>query len=285
MSVMGRHDREDGPRGEQASPMQERLRKLLAQAAETCDLPPLPRAAVRAISLTREPDTSIQDLVRVVGGDGAFAAQVLRVARSATYLGRREPPRTLHQAITTIGFETVRQILVVASARSVYLQGDDVAERLWNHALATALAADVLATQAGEPRGGPAFIAGLLHDVGKLVFHLADADAFAGVDPRDKGGEQRKFGVSHAVAGGALVERWGLESAVVSAVVEHHVRPIHAGLPGRVAIADWIAHQIGQGSTERDTGRLQLATRPPADLLAVAERVATAFQTERAYFE
>jgi putative nucleotidyltransferase with HDIG domain len=258
---------------------------VLAHVAENCDLPPLPRAAVRAIALTREPDTSLHDLVRVVGGDGAFAAQVLRVARSATYLGRREPPRTLHQAITTIGFETVRQILVVASARSVYLRGDDVGERLWNHALATALAADALATQAGEPRGGPAFIAGLLHDVGRLAFHLADADAFARVDPSDKRGEHKTFGVSHAVAGGALVERWGLEAAVVGAVVEHHVRPIHAGLAGRVATADWIAHQIGQGSPGGNAGALQFATRPPADLLAVAERVATAFQTERAYFE
>jgi len=91
---------------------------------------------------------------------------------------RRQPPRTLDEAITTVGFEALRNILVAASLRAS--RADDAAShRLWEHALATALAADELAHLDGLPRGGSVFIAGLLHDTGKLLFHLSDAKAFA----------------------------------------------------------------------------------------------------------
>ena len=88
---------------------------------ETGELPPLPQVAARALALTRDPRVRMQDIVRVVGSDGAFAAQVLRISRSATYLGRRRAPQTLGDAITTIGFESVRQILIVAAARSSFI--------------------------------------------------------------------------------------------------------------------------------------------------------------------
>src|SRR6185295_1818735 len=95
----------------------DQTRALFLRIAETCDLPPLPAVAARAMSLARDPDACATDLARVVMTDTALAARVLKISRSVTYL-RREPPRTLQEAIVVVGFQALRKILVAASARS-----------------------------------------------------------------------------------------------------------------------------------------------------------------------
>jgi HD-like signal output (HDOD) protein len=236
------------------------------------------------MQLTREPRARLQEITRVVASDAALAAQVLRISRSATYLARRESPRTLADAITAVGLDVLRRVLVVAAARSVHLVGDRVAQTLWDHALATALAADELGQLTGGVRGGPGFIAGLLHDMGKLVFHLSDRSAFARVALLDEVGERDLFGVTHAEVGGCLVERWDLEPALAQAISEHHLRPVSAGLAGTVGKADWIAHRIGFGSVQKKKlGPLETVDKP-VDLDAVARRVAKAFDAERRFF-
>src|SRR5690349_2631722 len=161
------------------------LRELFNRVSESCDLPPLPAVAVRAIALARDPNVGTDQLVRVVSTDAALAARVVSIARSVRYM-RREPPRTLDGAIQTVGFQALRRILIAASARAAYRADDAVAQTLWEHALATALAADELARVAGEPRGGNSFIAGLMHDIGKLVLHLSDSRNFAALDHDDE---------------------------------------------------------------------------------------------------
>ena len=262
----------------------DQLTLFLSNVAEKCNLPTLPKVAERAMQLTRRPDARTQEVTRVIRSDASLAAQVFRISRSAAYLGRREPPRTLEEAITTVGFQMVHRILLVAGVRSAYVMGDPVAERLWEHALATALAADELGQVAGQPRGGDGFIAGLLHDIGKLVFHLANATAFASLPPFDRASEIRAFGVTHAEVGRYLLNDWGLEPAVVRAVGNHHVHPIPAGLARTVVTADWIAYKIGFGSVREDIGALETVDET-VNLVAVADRVAYVFDRERELFD
>ncbi len=262
----------------------ERFREFFAHVAETCELPPLPEVAARALALTRDPRTSLPDVARLVADDTAIAARVLRISRSAVYVGRRQQPHTVEEAISTIGIDAVRRVLVAASAHAVHLTGDQVGQTLWNHALATALAADELARAGGQPRGGADFIAGLLHDVGRLISHLADRETYARLGHFDERAEQTYFGASHSVVAAVLVDRWGLEMAVVKAVIEHHVSPVYPGPGGRLAQADWIAHQIGYGSVEEDIPPLEIVGGPIPDVDALCRRVADAFEAERAFF-
>jgi HD-like signal output (HDOD) protein len=136
----------------------------------------------------------------------------------------------------------------------------------------------------GERRGAVSFIAGLLHDIGKLIFHLSDPVGFASLGYFDEAGEKDLFGATHPVAGAYVVETWGLESEVAKAILEHHVRPVYPGLAGRVAKADWIAHRIGFGSVPTEIEPAEAIDDGSIDLPAVADRVAKAFDAEQAFF-
>ena len=254
------------------------LRDLFNKVSESCDLPPLPAVAVRAIALARDPNVRADQLVRVVSTDAALAARVVSIARSVRYM-RREPPRTLVAAIQTVGFQALRRILIAASARAAYRADDAVAQALWEHALATALGSDELAHLAGEARGGNSFITGLMHDIGKLVLHLSDSSNYAALEPEDEKREQHVFGVTHEQVGACLAEHWGLEDDVVWSILSHHRTPDAAVLADRVSRADVLACQIGFGcarTLESDT--------VDDDLKDVAERVSRSFESERTLF-
>jgi HD-like signal output (HDOD) protein len=265
-----------------SDPVRGQFRALFRGVAQKCDLPPFPRVAARALALARDPKARTDDVARVVAADPALAARVLRISNSVVYM-KHDPPRTVRDAIVTVGFNTLRTILIAASARSMYRADEPIAERLWSHALATALAADEL-RDPREPAGGTAFIAGLLHDVGKLVFHVTDPARFARLGYADEERERELFGVTHPVVGGVLADMWSVPHGVADAIMEHHIRPA-CRLTGRIATADWIAHTIGFGSVSEDIPPPETIEDSTVDLAAVSRKVAQAFAAERAFFD
>jgi putative nucleotidyltransferase with HDIG domain len=254
------------------------MRMLFDEIAQKCDLPPLPAVASRALDLARDPSSSVQDLVHVVSADAAIASRVLRMTASTIY-GRQRTATTLHDAIVAIGYAGLRKVLIAASSRSAYRIDSAYAQRLWNHALATALAADQLAVAAGEPRGGSAFIAALLHDIGRLVMHLSDPDGASGPEDDDLAHEQEHFGVAHAAVGACLAEQWGLEDEIVEAIMFHHV-PELSPLARRLAEADRVAHLAGFGCREHANH-----ASAPRECERLAEIVTRTFAAESALFE
>lgn len=260
----------------------EQIREVCRDVAAKCNLPPFPKVAARALALTASPDAKAGDVARVVAADPALAARVLRLAGSAVYC-RRQSPRTVEEAVVAIGFGPVRQILVAAAARTVHGTNDSVSQRLWAHALATAFAADEL-RPAGEPRGGESFIAGLLHDIGRLVFHLSDREAAARLPYFDEALEKEAYGVTHAALGGYLADMWGMKVEIAHSIFEHHI-PLAHGLAARLVMADWMAHHLGFGSTPTEIPLPETVEDDRDDLAAVADRVAKTFEAERAFFD
>jgi len=262
--------------------MDANLTGLVDDIATTCDLPPLPAAAARALTLARDPDSSSESLARVVSTDPALAARVLAMSRSVTYL-RRQPPRTLQEAIATVGLRALRRILIAASARAAYRADDQVAQSLWAHSLAAGLAAEELSKVSGGGAAGDAFIAGLLHDIGKLVLHLSNPAAFATLGVFDEEAERRLFGTTHDEIGGRLAEKWGLEPDIVAGIRGHH-DPAGSPLAVCVGRADRLAMEIGYGSLAH-----QFCPLPSGDtdaqLAEATERVRALFESERHLFD
>lgn len=258
------------------------VRATFNRIAETCDLPPMPAAAARALRLARDPDTTTDELAKVVLTDPALAARVLTMSRSVLYL-RRTPPKTLREAIVTVGFQGLRRILMAASARSAFSADDRVAQALWAHSLATAIAADELvkAGAGADDAGGDVFIAGLLHDIGKLIFHIADPKAYAQLGVCDAVKEREFFGATHDLAGACVAEIWGLDDAIVQAILGHHGGETPSPLAILVGRADLIATEIGYSSVPQGpVPGLAVGESPE-----LTERVRTLFESERALFD
>lgn len=234
--------------------------RLDALVRQVRDLPALPAAVVRVMQLTDDPKASASDIARALASDQALAARVLKLANSAFY-GASRRISTISEAVVTLGLRTTRNLVMATSCQELLER--DVAGyamppgALWQHSLATASAAQALAQWAGYRGTEEAFVAGLLHDIGKVVLNTYLKEQFVRVLIRAAGGgltyaeaEREILGFDHAEAGARLLERWNLPSSLVSAVRYHHA-PMEANLasplPCIVHIADAISLMLGIG--------------------------------------
>ncbi len=227
-----------------------RIEGALAQLGE---LPVLNSTVQKAIRIADDPESSVGELVTAIELDEGFAANLLKFANSAAN-ARPINARTVRQAVTLIGRTAVRRIALEATTYRFLEQapGNGRASRgqMHVHAMAVSRTAAALADQAGIPADTP-HLAGLLHDIGKLVLPMAFGDEpieeIAGRHPSGalRAAEEReRFGVDHAAAGGMLAERWDLPTDVVEAIGWHHGGPAGDRVPSPAAACVQLANSI-----------------------------------------
>jgi HD-like signal output (HDOD) protein len=239
--------------------LRECVRSTLTRLSRTGELPTLPQAASAALGVARRPDAGVEDLCDVIRTDVGLSARILRVANSAAY-ARRTPAKTLPEAVLTVGLRKTCDLLVAATARTLFV--GPYSESLWRHALASAVASEEVARRTRLVDPQTAFLPGLFHDVGRIAFLLADGAAFEvihGLAAEGEGDapelERGWYGFDHAEAGAILAEDWGLAAEQCEAVRWHH-RPGCAEAGGALAVllgcADVVAYEIGcPGSPQR----------------------------------
>ena len=193
-------------------------------------------------------------LAQKISHDQALSARTLKLANSSFY-GSSFRSKTVHEAVAVLGSKTIRR-LATASALIDGLPGTqpngfDVT-LLWRHSIATALCAAELAQACGTA-ADIAYVAGLLHDVGRLALatHLPTdyqrAMAYrAQQDCSVLQAERHVLGTDHSAVGEALTQHWRLPEEVQQAVACHHaVRSGSTGLlPIIVLAADAMAHAL-----------------------------------------
>jgi putative nucleotidyltransferase with HDIG domain len=195
------------------------------------DLPPLPQVAAQVLRLAADPDSSTDDLQRVIATDQALTAQILKIANSAMF-GMMREVKTLTQAIMTLGFSTIKSVVIASSAKNLYSRGSSgLQERLmWEHALVTAIACRTMARGLRFPRVEEAFLGGLMHDIGKSVMGVKFPERFGQLVRAVYNGELvdgievelETFGFDHAMVGEALLHSWNLSGSLEQAVRWHH---------------------------------------------------------------
>jgi len=198
-------------------------------------LPSEPRAFQELVQCLQEPSASLGDAARIIGRDVAMTANIMKIVNSA-FFGARQPIVSTSRAVAYLGLDTLGALVLghgVYKADGKSAQARFTSERLWTHSLQTAMAARVIAQceafSAAEVER--VFLAGFLHDVGKIV--LAPDAA-----------EMREH---HAAVGAYLLALWGFPNPIVEAVAYHHV-PSQAsggtlGLAGVVHVADFLVHE------------------------------------------
>jgi len=237
------------------APAPDRVRQAL-EALQS--LPTLPSLLLQILETASDPDASALDLGRWITADQSLAASVLRLVNSA-YYGVPRQIDSVPRAIVMLGFVEVRNLVFAAGAFAALPRGAGAPdpERVWRHSLASAMACERLARRAGLAGQSGAYLAGLLHDVGKLalgvLFPREYAAAVESARDRDESlyeAESRAFGLDHARAGGLLAERWNLPVPVVEAIRDHHTAlpdGCEPGLAQTVALADHIVYAADLG--------------------------------------
>lgn len=225
------------------------------------DLPPLPHVAAQALSLIEDPDATAGKLTELLGGDTALAARVLKIANSAMFSRQREIT-TLNQAIMTIGFKTLKGIIVAATLRQLNRKFGAIEQMIWKNSSCTAMACRYIASRYRKPYAEELFLLGLLHDLGKLVLMRQIPAEYKEVIDETKNGrvfvevEQERFGFAHPLIGALVAKKWNFSMETCQGILHHH-DPFGGSLEGQlqektayVYVADLITHKLGYGHLE-----------------------------------
>lgn len=190
------------------------------------DLPSLPVVVMELLNSIDQEDIDISVLAKKVSYDQALTAKTLRLANSSQY-GLQVKATTIQQAITYLGFQTTRSLIMSAAITGCFPEGrcagfDD--KEFWRHSVATAACAKVLARQIRFNQDY-AFTAGLLHNIGRLVLVSSFPEHYAQViawraehDSTVLEAERTVLGVDHVQAGAALAERWNFSDTMRVAI-------------------------------------------------------------------
>lgn len=255
--------------------MSDDLERLASRAG---DLPALPDVAMRVVAIASDPNGSMRDLETAVARDQAIAARVLRLSNSA-YYGLPGHISTLSRAILVIGSEKLKAVVLAACTESLFhKKRSSFQDRiLWEHSLATALVARYIANTCGYPEREEALVAGLLHDIGKVVMDANEPEKYQWVVQRvnNEGetfvaAEQEVFGFDHADVGGLVTRHWSLAESLCEAVRCHHdpgMTADHRTLAAIVSLANSVCVKLEIGP-ERESD-LELASLRSADLLGL----------------
>jgi putative nucleotidyltransferase with HDIG domain len=205
----------------------------------------MPGVVQRLLALTEKPDVEMRDLEKAVVADPSMTAQLLRIVNSAAF-GASRSISTVRDAIGRIGIKGLRNVALATVLLDRFKGSDrDAMRRIWLHSVLTAQWAQALAESRGlRVVAEDAFIAGLVHDVGKTVLRQFFPECSASFDERIKAGrpldevERDLFGQPHEDVGAYLCELWEFPPAITQAVAYHHLPPASfKAMPGVQALA------------------------------------------------
>ena len=221
----------------------------------------LPAVAVKFNEAIQNPMTTNQDLENIISEDSALVTRILRIANSAMF---NFPSKidTVSKAITIIGQQQVHDIILGCSIVNVFGNIDQNLidmEQFWRHNLAVGAAARVIASIRRESNIERFFIAGLLHDLGRLVLLAERSQKMNEVMEACRDGkdfiykqEKEVLGFDHSLIGAMLLKQWKLPPVLVNAVRYHHFPSLSQGYTveaGIVHIADIVVHALGYGTS------------------------------------
>jgi putative nucleotidyltransferase with HDIG domain len=240
----------------------ERIKKV---AQGVGDLPALPTVVSKMIGMIDDRSASADALARLISTDAALTARLLKRANSSPYGYQREIS-TVNMAISVLGFNTVKDMGLWISVFDTFkgtgpaATGFD-AVKFWEHCSACGVAARMLSKNSASRYAGEAFVAGLLHDMGKMMLDRYFGDELLEVlktaqnDGYDLDrAESEILGVGHGYVGAWLAENWNLPPIICDAVKYHHApweAKVEPSFVATVTVADILCHLAKTGDSGR----------------------------------
>ena len=237
--------------------MDERLSKLVFGSDK---IPTLPIMFKQINNIIDNPRTSLTDIGKIIEKDPGMTARLLKLANSAFY-GLPKTVESITRALVIIGTKELRDFILGTTILSLFkgIPEDLVnMKSFWEHSVACGLTARIIATFRGDTNTDRLFVAGLLHDVGRLFIfkHLVDEARKLIMQCKSSGSllfkeEIEEFEFDHAQVGHELLKRWNIPGNIQEMVAYHHdpimakTYPIEAST---IHVADIIVHSMQIGS-------------------------------------
>jgi len=281
------------------------MNKELETAIMTAaDLPTIPVVAIKVMKLIESENATAEELAKIVSSDPAVAARVLKISNSSFY-GCRRQIQTLSSAIVILGFSTLRSLVVAASVKQVYKPYGLTEKMLWEHSFAAGLAAKIIANRTRAANEEEAFLAGLFHDIGKIIMNSLDRDKFQEVMGHcyNEGisfgqAEQGVYPFTHDEVGAYVIRKWNFPEILTAAILQHHKLdftelddPTLVKLTAVTSLADQFCLKLGIGIREPQE-EIDIAGSKAGRMLNITEQNAgqmlgvfdKAFAEDRALF-
>jgi HD-like signal output (HDOD) protein len=223
-------------------------------------LPVLPKVTIRLLNALDSPDSSSKDIAEIIEGEPSLTAKLLKLANSSFY-GQRGQISKIHNAVVVLGSKTIRSLALTVWTHTLRSQARNAEEMtmmvpLLAHGLAAGVAARLLAERANKNLAEDAFMAGLLHDIGRVALvaqmgcdyqtQILDPARHEFLPLHEK--EAALLGFDHRDLGAALMASWALPPFLAEAVEKHHdkaIVPENQLIVAAVALADSVATDLG----------------------------------------
>lgn len=249
---------------------------LDALTGQIDSFPSLPSVVARVIEITGNKESSANELVEAILPDQSMCATILKIANSA-FFGLPREVNTMEKAVMVLGFNEIRNIVIGKAVCDSFDRFSGYTkkniETFWAHSFNCGLAAKILAERINLSPS-EMFIAGLIHDIGKLVMLITLPNIYPPMlklsleDPSSTcAKEQELFIICHDELALKLLVRWLFPSSLATAVGYHH-RPAEAPtdklLCSTVQIADTLTHILDttEGESDIDFKAVMLNLRP-----------------------
>ncbi|MGA1874644.1 MAG: HDOD domain-containing protein, partial [bacterium] len=201
------------------------------------DLPTLPTVVTHLLNLILDDRSSVKDISKIISIDQTLTSKVLRVVNSAAY-GLQGKISSLEHALTILGLDTLKNLFLSISIFDNLLEKDQSGKsqignlnksHLWCHSLAVATVARSIARFMNYKKPDEAYVAGLLHDLGKVIIEQSVPAQYRSylenlhVNPTlSLQSEEEYLHVNHALVGKIVFERWNFPVSLQKAIEFHH---------------------------------------------------------------
>ena len=189
------------------------------------DIHAMPSVIVKALNIMKKPTVSMKELGDIVMYDQSLTIKILALVNSA-YYGFSQQISSISIALSLLGMVKVKNIIVAVAMKPMMSnQGD---KELWKHSMRVAAGCEYLANVTKIMDSDEAFIAGFVHDVGKLVLHMSNEKLYTKVSEAVNDGadiidaEHKYFDSDHVKTGSLLAKRWQLPILLANIISYHH---------------------------------------------------------------
>lgn len=233
-------------------------------------LPSMPSIYFEITEELRSPDASIHKVGQIISKDAALTSKILQLVNSAYFSLPRHIESPEHAAVL-LGLNIIKSLVLVSQVFKKFDSQDmpgNFLQSLWNHNLMTGKLAKVIAKEETSDQKivDNSFIAGLLHDCGKLILASNFKDKYREIIINSNEScrslcsvEEETLGITHAEIGAYLMELWGLPSPIIEAIAFHHHPSMYGDSGFNPLTAVHIANALEHEKSDEDDSEFQPA--------------------------